>query len=259
MKLKGTPLAEWGVRIHRGITTGLNDAFIIDRETRDRLIAEAPRSEEILKPILRGRDIRRFTAEFADLYLIAMHNGYDDLPPVDPDAYPAVKRHLRSYQPRLANRYDQGRTPFNLRSCAYHAEFAKEKLFWIDLSPEGRFAYWESEMYCINTAFFMTGPSLKYLQAVLNSTLMTWLVRKTALTSGMGELRWIAFVVEQLPVPKVALVQQQPLVQVVDDILAVKSADSSADIGYQTSEIDRLVYGLYGLTAEEVKAVEPAW
>jgi len=258
MELIGTPLADWDVNINYGIKTGYNDAFIIDSETRDRLIAEDPRSEEILKPVLRGRDIRRFKATWAGLYLIAMHNGYDMIPAVDPDDYPAVKRHLQGYQPRLENRYDQGRTPYNLRNCAYQAEFKKEKLFWIDLSPAGRFAYWEGEMYCINTAFFMTGPSLKYLQAVLNSTLITWLMHKTALTSGMGEIRWIAFVIEQLPVPKAAFAQQRPFVKIVENILAAKSANSSADIGYQQREIDRMVNDLYHLTAEESRAVE-AW
>ena len=85
---------------------------------------------------------------------------------------------------------------------------------------------------------------------------MTWLMHKTALTTGMGEIRWIVFVVEQLPVPKATPAQQRPFVKIVNEALAVKSADPSTDIGHQKTEIDRLVYDLYGLTAEEIQAVE---
>ena len=256
MRTKGTPLNQWGLRIYRGVTTGYNAAFIIDQATRDTLVAEDPRSAEILKPILRGRDLRPYQANWANLYLIATHNGYDGIPAVDINDYQAIKHHLNGFYHRLTKRYDKGRTPYNLRNCAYHAEFKEPKLFWTDLAPEGRFAYWDSEMYCINTAFFMTGPSLKYVQAVLNSTLMTWLMHKTALTTGMGAIRWIVFVVEGLPAPKATPAQQGPLVKIVNEILAAKSADPSADTSHLETEIDQMVYDLYGLTSEEVQTVE---
>ena len=265
MRIKGTPLRQWNIRINYGIKTGYNAAFIIDQATRDALVEEDPNSDEIIKPILRGKDLRPYQATWADLFLIATIPARN----LDITEYPAVMRHLISFgKPRLEqagkllasggrSRKRTSHSWFELQdSIAYYREFEKPKLFWTDLSPEGRFAYWDSEMYCINSAFFATGTSLKYLQAVLNSTLMTWLMHKTALTTGMGEIRWIVFVVEQLPVPKATPAQEGALVKIVNEVLALRSADPSADIGYQKTEIDRLVYDLYGLTAEEIQAVE---
>ena len=265
MNTVGTPLGQWKIRINYGIKTGYNAAFIIDQATRDALVEEDPNSDEIIKPILRGKDLRPYQANWADLFLIATIPARN----LDITEYPAVMRHLISFgKPRLEqagkllasggrSRKRTSHSWFELQdSIAYYREFKKPKLFWTDLSPEGRFAYWDSEMYCINSAFFATGTSLKYLQAVLNSTLMTWLMHKTALTTGMGEIRWIVFVVEQLPVPKATPAQEGDLVKIVNEVLAIRSADPSADIGYQKTEIDRLVYDLYGLTSEETQAVE---
>ena len=116
-----------------GITTGLNDAFIIDNSTKERLIAQDPRSGDIIKPVLRGRDIDRYRAKWAGIWLIDTHNGYDGVPAIEIDDYPAIKTHLDDYFEQLEKRYDKGRTPYNLRNCAYHAEFIKEKLL-LDMS-----------------------------------------------------------------------------------------------------------------------------
>ena len=134
---------EVGLRyaIYRGITTGLNDAFIVDNQTKEALVAADPKSAEILKPVLRGRDIRRYRARWANLWLIDSHNGYGTTPAINIDDFPAVKAHLDAYSPRLAKRHDKGTTPYNLRNCAYHAEFSKEKLFWADMANAGRFAF----------------------------------------------------------------------------------------------------------------------
>ena len=262
MKLKGTPLAQWDVRIYRGVTTGLNDAFIIDSATRDRLVAEDPRSEEILKPILRGRDIRRFKVGWAGLYLIYSHSGIGE------HNFPAVRRHLLPHRQRLLARRGganprTGLVPYRwwqlqadyYKSGAY-ANFAKPKLFWMDMAAVGRFAYSEEQVFCNDKGFIMTGESLHYLNAVLNSSLVLWWMEKTALTTGMGRLQWKKFTVQSLPVPKSGFTEQQPYARIVLQILAEKSTDPSADTTKLETEIDRLVYDLYGLSAEEVEAVK---
>ena len=262
MKLRGTPLAEWDVRIRRGITTGFNDAFVVDRATRDQLIAEDPRSEEIIKPVLRGRDIRRFKAEWAGLYLIYSHSGIGE------HDFPAVRKHLLPHRQRLLARRGganprTGLVPYRwwqlqvdyYRSGAYK-EFGKEKLIWMDMAATGRFTLSTEEIFCNDKGFIMTGESLQYLCAVLNSTLITWLVGKTALTTGMGRLQWKKFTVRSLPVPKITLTEQQPLIRFVSDILAAKKADLPVDTRLLEGRIDRMVYDLYGLTAEESRAVE---
>ena len=256
MEAVGTRLKEWDVTINYGIKTGYNDAFVIDDATRQALIAEDLNSAEIIKPILRGRDIQRYQAGWAELWLIDSHNGYGDILAVDINDYPAVKDHLDGFYSQLKKRQDKGRTPYNLRNCAYHEDFTKEKLFWMDMSNKGRFAYSDSEMYCNDKGFIMTGKALKYLCALLNSALITWLIKNTALTTGVGLTQWKKFAVERLPIPQVPPTKQRPFVRLVDRILEAKATDPVADTEEMEAEIDRLVYGLYGLTEGEVGVME---
>ena len=258
MRATGTPLGEWDVSINSGIKTGFNDAFIIDAATRDALIATDPKSAEIVKPVLRGRDIQRFRSEWAGKWLITTHNGYGSVPAINVEAYPAVQAHLAQFDARLTVRQDQGRTPYNLRDCAYHEDFAKSKLFWMDMSPEGRFAYSEGTMFSNNSGYILTGGPLKYLLAILNSSLVTWYMNESALTSGMGLIRWVRFTVERIPVPRIGEEEQRPFVELVDRILEAKDADGDADTAEWERAIDRLVHALYGLTPDETAAVERA-
>ena len=210
MEAQGTPLVEWDVKINMGIKTGFNKAFIIDNTTKEALIAQDPGSADIIKPVLRGRDIQRYRAKWADLWLIDTHNGYGGVPAVDIVDYPAVQAHLDSFYPQLAKRQDKGKTPYNLRSCAYYDEFSKEKLFWMQMSGSGRFSYAEGGMFSNQKAFMITGPSLKYLCGLLNSTLSTWFMKNTGVTTGMGLVQWDKFSVQRLPIPEISAEEQRP-------------------------------------------------
>ena len=256
MRERGTHLKEWDVKINYGIKTGYNKAFIIDDAIRNALVSEDPNSEDIIRPILRGRDIQRYRAKWAGKWLIDTHNGYSDTPAIDIDDYPAIKSHLSHSYRRLERRQDKGKTPYNLRNCAYHEDFAKEKLFWIELVENGRFAYDNSGIFGEATTFVMTGKHLKYLSAVLNSTLIRWILQQIAPTSGMGTPRWKKVYVEIIPIPKISAAEQRPFIRLVDEILEAKSADPNADTSYLEWDIDRLVYDLYGLTEEEDTAIE---
>ena len=271
MLAKGTPLKDWDVGINSGVKTGYNDAFIIDTETRDALVAADPKSVEIIKPVLRGRDIQRYQAQWADLWLIvAKYGSYKTLP----EDYPAIHKHLLQHEDRLRNR---GQCRYS-RSTARNSEadypgqhhwleldnnpkktyldlFTKEKLVWMDLTERGRFSYDRNEMMCVNTVFIMTGKAIKYLCAVLNSTLITWFMGNTALNSGMGVTRWIGYTVEQIPIPLISASNQRPFIALIDRILQAKASDPQADTTELEEEIDRLVYDLYGLTDEEVSAI----
>ncbi|MDE2662424.1 MAG: hypothetical protein OXI39_05400 [Gemmatimonadota bacterium] len=241
--------------IYRGILTGCNDAFLVDDSTRDRLISQDHRTVEILRPILRGRDIDRYRANWAGLWLIDNHNGYNNIPPVQVTDYPAVKKHLDQYYNTLAARHDKGITPYNLRNCAYHAEFSKRKLFWMDMSDRGRFCLSDSTVFCNDKGFILTGPSLRYLCAVLNSRLVSWLMERTGLTTGMGLVQWKKFAVEAIPIPKLSAKEERPFHRLVDTILSTKDANHSADISSHQADLDRRVYQLYGLTTREIAAV----
>ena len=264
MKTVGVPLKDLNVRINRGVPTGYNEAFVIDSATRDVLIAEDPRSDEIIKPVLRGRDIQRWRARWADKWLIATLPSLQ----LDINNYPAVKKHLLSFgRNRLEQSGQSLGTNVKARkktnhawfetqdAVAYHEDFGEEKLFWIDLTSRGRFAYTSDWMFSVNTAYVLVGGPVRFLCAVLNSRLATWFMDYTAVTSGMGITRWFSVSVSCIPIPDVAPDAQQPLVRLVDDILAAKDADPDADVTAQENEIDRLVYALYGLTDAEVAAV----
>ncbi|MFS2190434.1 Eco57I restriction-modification methylase domain-containing protein, partial [Mucilaginibacter sp. Mucisp84] len=128
----GTPLRDWEINIYRGILTGYNEAFIIDGTKKNELIAADPKSAEIIRPILRGRDIKRYGSEFADLWIINIHNGLRDkgIKALNIEDYPAIKSHLDKYFYQLQKRADKGDTPYNLRNCAYTEDFFKQKIVW---------------------------------------------------------------------------------------------------------------------------------
>ncbi len=139
-------------------------------------------------------------------------------------------------------------------TCAYHEDFTKEKLLWIELVNNGRFAYDNGGLYGEATTFMLTGECIKYLCAVLNSKLIRWLLEQLAPTSGMGTLRWKKVYVERLPIPRIGGLRQQPFSQLVDSILAAKAGDRDADTSEAEAEIDRRVYDLYELTPSEIIA-----
>ncbi|GHR07097.1 type IIG restriction enzyme/methyltransferase [Helicobacter pylori] len=147
MESVGTPLKDWDIQIYRGILTGANEAFIITTEKREEILnacktqEERKRTEALIKPILRGKDIKRYSYEWADLWVINTHNGYTSnlkfkIPPIDIKEYPTLKAHLDSHYDTIATRSDQGDTPYHLRNCAYLEDFEKEKIVYGEIVQE---------------------------------------------------------------------------------------------------------------------------
>ena len=264
MKSIGILLKDWDIKIQVGFFTGLNSAFFIDSDVREELIATDPKSADLIEPVLRGRDIRRFRAEWAGVWLLYVHRS------VGEHDYPAIRQHLIAHKDALLKRrgganpqtgevaYEWWQLQVDYYNSGAYQEHTKEKLVWIELVEDGRFAYDDRGLYGDASTYVMTGPSLKYLCAVLNSTLICWILRHIAPTSGMGTLRWKKGYVERIPIPKISTAKQRPFVRLVDRILEAKAADTDADTSELEREIDRLVYALYGLTEEETTAVERA-
>ena len=169
MQTIGTPLKEWDVKINFGIKTGLNKALIIDDAIKERLAKEAPQSAAIIKPVLRGRDIRRYQANRAKFWLIYARKG------IKINIYPAVYNYLQKHKKGLSKKSGTNQWYELLANISAESElaFKKEKLFWMDMSPHGRFAYSDSEMYSNDKAFVITGSFLKDLCAILNSAIVT--------------------------------------------------------------------------------------
>lgn len=262
----GVPLKDWNISIYRGILTGLNEAFIIDGKKKEELIAKDPKSAEVIKPILRGRDIKRYKAEFADLWLINTHNGYADknkchIPRVDVKKdYPALWEYLnrinKIMEGQVEKRYDQGDHWSNLRNCAYFNEIEKEKIFYAEIVFDSAFHYGTNLFYPEATTFIITGERLKYLTALLNSKLLTYAFR--TFYAG-GDLRGNTFrykkvFIELLPVPKLSPESQLPFEILVDCILFCKEHNLQQESDLFESVIDGMVYELYFL--EEIKTVD---
>jgi len=261
IEARGVPLKLWDISINFGIKTGFNEAFIIDTATKEKLCQQDPKSAEIIKPILRGRDVRRYGYEWGNLWLINSHNGIKSkgISPINVvKNYPAIYQYLRQFEPQLIKRQDKGDHWTNLRNCAYLKEFEREKVIYSEIVRSPQFHFDDKSFYAEATSFFMTGKNLKYILALLNSKPVTFFFKTFYAGGGLGEsgYRYKKAFLENLPIPKISLAQQQPIITLVDQILTAKRANPKADTSALEREIDRLVYELYGLTAAEVALVE---
>ncbi|WP_120908098.1 class I SAM-dependent DNA methyltransferase [Helicobacter pylori] len=280
----GTPLKDWGIQINYGIKTGCNEAFIIPTEKRDAILkncddvqkdergmSERERTKELIKPILRGKDIKRYSYEWAGEWLINTHNGYTSaqkskISLIDIEKYPATKAHLDSHYDAIATRSDQGDTPYNLRNCAYLEDFEKEKIVYGEIVQEPRFYLDNGEcelggFYAEATSFILTGEHLRYLLGMLHSKLITFAFKTFYAGGGLGEsgYRYKKAFIERLPIPKITEKNQELARKITDcaeRILKSKEKDPKANTQELEKEIDALVYQLYNLTDEEIKIIE---
>ena len=200
----GTPLKDWDIQINYGIKTGCNEAFIISGEKRAELIKEDPQSAEIIRPILRGRDIKRYGYEFHELYLINTHNGIKSkgILPIDINDYFAIKKHLDKYWDKISIRDDQGDTPYNLRNCIYTDLFMEQKIIYSELVQKPQFHLDKENFYISNTGYIMNGKKLNILIAYLNSHIVSKIFKKFYSTDmGYNGFRYLKQYIELLPIP----------------------------------------------------------
>ncbi|MFT2637263.1 Eco57I restriction-modification methylase domain-containing protein [Helicobacter pylori] len=277
MESVGTPLKDWDIQINYGIKTGANEAFIIPTEKREEILnacktqEERERTETLIKPILRGKDIKRYSYEWAGEWVINTHNGYTSalkskIPPIDIEKYPALKSHLNSHWDTIATRSDQGDTPYHLRNCAYLEDFEKEKIVYGEIVQEPRFYLDNGEcelgyFYAEATSFILTGEHLRYLLGMLHSKLITFAFKTFYAGGGLGEsgYRYKKAFIERLPIPKITPENQKLAHKITDGakaILVLKEKDPKANTQELEKEIDALVYQLYNLTDEEIKTIE---
>ena len=208
----GTPLKDWDINIYRGVLTGYNEAFIISTEKRKEILDncqtedERKRTEELIRPILRGRDIKRYGYEWANLWLINTHNGVKGrIPRIHIEDYPAVKAHLDLYWDKIKDRADQGDTPYNLRNCAYLEEFSKPKIIYNDIAQTLSFALSKKGEFLNNTAYFFGSHNielLKFLLTVLNSNVIDWYYRTISVQLGEKAVRMFSIYVLKIPIPQ---------------------------------------------------------
>ena len=242
----GTPLKDWDINIYRGILTGYNEAFIIDKTKRDELIAQDPKSIEIIRPFLRGRDIKRYSYEFAELYIITTFPSLK----IDIEEYPAIKEHLMSFgYDRLKQTGDKGaRKKTNNKwfetqdSISYWEEFSKQKIAWASVGAT-EYSLVEKNIFLLDTNYFFTTERPYYLLALLNSKLITyWINSEDTPIGNGGAYRHYKYNLEKLPLVKI----KENTIKEFKMLIEQKR--------YQ--EIDKIVYNAYNINEEEVKYIE---
>ena len=260
----GVLLKDWNIHINRGVITGLNEAFIITREKRDELISLDPKSAEIIRPILRGRDIKRYGYEFADLWLITTFPSRN----YDINAFPAIKNYLLSFGierleqtgkihyvngQRIQARKKTNNKWFEMQdSISYWNDLSAQKIVWGEISDKPKFAIDIEGTYCPEaTTFLMTGEHLKYLLCFLNSTLSEYYFAKYGTTTGMGTLRWKKYLIELLPVPRIDDKQEAVFEEALEQLLSGSVEQLEA-----RKTIDSLIYQTLNLSKEEIVFIE---
>ena len=249
----GTPLKDWDIQIYRGVLTGCNDAFIIDTAKRDEILSncqteeECKRTDELIRPILRGRDIKRYGYIDNGKFLINTHNGVKGkFPRIDINDYPAVKAHLDQFWDIISVRSDRGDTPYNLRNCAYLEDFDKPKIIWKRIGSILRFSYDNKGCLGLDSTCFATGQHIEYLCCVLNSLMGHYLLKDSPKT-GTGDLLVSVQAIEPACIPYNSQYDER-----LSSLLKVQITNSSNEI---EQEINDIIYTIYNLSPIEQEYV----
>nr|WP_321428303.1 N-6 DNA methylase [uncultured Campylobacter sp.] len=216
-----TPLKSLPIEIYRGILTGFDEAFHINEQIKNELIAKDSKSTELIKPLLRGRDIKAWNSSF-ELYMINTHNGIkaENLEPINIDDYPAIKEYLSQFYDKLEKRSDKGITPYNLRNCAYLKAFYKPKIIYPEVTSNRPFSYDENGIFVNKTCFILTAKdesiSLKFLVAILNSKLTNFWIWHNCPECQGGARNIAKTYFENFGIPNVNLEFQKELADLAD-------------------------------------------
>ena len=266
----GTPLKDWDISIYRGILTGYNEAFIIESSKRDEILEscksddERKRTQELIKPMLRGRDIKRYSYKWAGLWIIGTFPALK----LDIEEYPSLKNYLSTFLPRIEQsgekdcRKKTSNKWFETQdNIAYCEEFNKPKIVWNRISGELCFSYDNQECFILDSMFMITCKNeidTKYLLACLNSNLSKQWIKANAATLGEG-VYGAKIYIEKLPIPQITESHKDiadEIIALVDKILESKAKDSNTNTSELESKIDSLVYKLYGLSDDEINLIE---
>jgi hypothetical protein len=269
----GKSLRDWDVSIYYGIKTGLNEAFIIDNEKREEILAnckdekERKRTEAIIKPILRGRDIKRYHYEWADLWVIVIPAGWtnenrmQEKPEIFIEkSFPTLMQYLKPFESKASQRDDKGDYWWELRHCAYYSEFEKEKVVWGNISYNSQFSYVEKSIFVNAPANMIISNkvSIKFLVGVMNSKIFDREFKRIGIFLGHA-YEWKKQYIEQVKIPPI-IPDNEPIVKqiekLVDKIIDIKNKNHEYDTTDLEKEIDKLIYKLYDLTEKEIALIE---
>lgn len=254
----GSPLSKYG-QVYRGIITGLNEALVLDKATAEKLIAEHQTSSVLLKPFLKGRDIKPWQINFRENYLLRIDSSEntehpwsrmksDDAEKSFAKQYPAVHKHLQSFRDGLIQRQDQGRFFWELRSCTYWDTFSLPKIIFPDIAKMPSFAYDLEGYYLGNTGYFLPTTDT-WLLAILNSTTVWYFYLQISNSIRGGFVRYFRQYVEQIPIPDCSASQKRVLSTLVEYMGCIYKREgihaAALMVGYFEQLLNGLVYELF--------------
>jgi len=256
LEVIGTSLSQIkDIKINRGITTSANSVFIIDKEKGENFIKANPKNAEIIKPVLKGAEIKRyFVKEFSN-YIILTKTG------INITDYNEVYEYLLENREALEKVYEAKKGMkkwYELRKCAYYDSFQENKLIWTRLSNINSFAISTKNEYSIDSTSFAVGDNLKYYSAILNSKVVFFYFKLGSVIWGKDGIKWFGDFFNNIPIPNSSEIQKMEIQKIVDEIIETKKANSDNDTTSLENEIDKLVYKLYDITKDEVKIIEEA-
>lgn len=248
----GLPLKKWEIDIKYGIKTCLNSVYVINNETKEALCKEDPSSIEILTPVLRGKDIRKWGVNYCNLWLVSIHNGIHNygIPPVDIEKYPAIKKYMDSHMDQLLRRndYDRGVTPYHLKNCTYYELYSFPKILFQEIEQSPTFAFdAEGKYICLDTVRIITGKHLEYLTGLLNTDLFYFAVKHYFGGGMLGESgvrmkhTFFQTFTAYIPTPKEE--------EYIKELVVNEQCD-------RDEKINQFFYQKYGITDEEKKYIE---
>ncbi len=243
IRTAGSFLKDWEININYGIKTGMNEAFIIDENKKNELVKKDKKSAEIIVPLLRGRDVHQYYAEWANLYLILTKNG------TDIKRYPAIAKHLNSFGDGIKKRADQGENWWNLRACAYYDSFLEEKIIYPETTVRRSEFYLDTEgVYIDKTCFMITGKHLAFLNGVLSSSLMEWYLESELRSLGKNSIQYSKQYMENMPLPALESIDEALYQKIATTTLALMQARKTGfgDFEVLKAELDQAVFELYG-------------
>lgn len=254
MKDTGIPLSEiTDIKINRGVTTGANDIFIIDKKIKDSLISPKNKSEEINKPVLKEAEIKQYYIHKPVNYIILTKTG------IDIEKYSTIYKYLLKNKDKPGKVYESKKGHekwYELRKCSFYHTFKEEKLIWTRLSNINYFAISVNQEYSVDSTSFATGKHLKFYRAILNPKAVYFYFKLGFVTWGKDGIKWFGEYFDNIPIPYTNATTKDRLEQLVTEIMQQKNKNPNTKTIKYEKEIDKIVYTLYGLTKNEIAKIE---
>jgi hypothetical protein len=251
---KGIPFIKWkNIAINRGITTGCNHVFIVSEEIRNSIVSQDPKSAEIILPVLKGANIKRYNILRPKEYLIFTYTN------INIEDYKGVHEYLQQHKEELEEVYEakHGQKKwYELRKCAYYDNFFKSKLVWTRLSNQNAFAISINDEFTVDSSSFAVTEDAEYLMSILNSKVVFFYFKLGSVIWGKDGIKWFGSHFDNIPIPLISKSQQEPLIKLVKQIIEQKLKNPESSSLELENEIDELVYKLYDLTFEEIEIIK---